>query len=147
MIYDYKGEREMKVELALLVGAESKQWLADLALLADRLESLIERTSGKKEDAAPKATKSTPAPAATKSNGKKAAAPVVDDEEENFDLDGEEAEETEEADEDPITVKDVIAACKENREKAIKVLKKMKVKSVHELKPELYKKVLAEIGA
>lgn len=64
--------------------------------------------------------------------------------EENFDL-GEEGADAEEV--PAVTKKDLIAACRENREGAIKVLKKMKVSSVHELKPAQYAKVLAEIGA
>ena len=43
--------------------------------------------------------------------------------------------------------KRVVAACRENRETAIKVLKKMKVASVHELKPAQYSQVLAALEA
>lgn len=91
------------------------------------------------EDEAPehkaKAAKST----------KKMTAKVVEADE-TFDLEAAESDD-DLSDEPAITLKDVIAACKSNREKAIKTLKKMKVSSVHELKPTVYSKFLAEIGA
>lgn len=79
---------------------------------------------------------------AAKAKGKTAKAPA--ETEEDFDL----GQEEDAAEETPaVTKKDLIAACRDNREAAIKVLKKMKVNSVHELKPPQYAKVLAEIGA
>lgn len=128
-----------KLEIAVLIGAESKEFLADLTKQIDRLEKLSGKkatTAAETEDVADKPAKT----AAAKANGKKAAAV----EEEEFDLGADEAAE----DEAPaVTKKDLIAACRDNREAAIKVLKKLKVSSVHELKPAQYSKVLAEIGA
>lgn len=126
-----------KLEIAVLIGAESKEFLADLTSVVERLEKL---------KTAPSATVPN---GATSLNGKKGkatvAAPVevTADEDESFDLDG--AGEAE--DEAKVTLKDVIAACKENRDEAIKCLKKLKVKSVHELKPDQYRKVLDFLGA
>lgn len=145
-----KGETKMaKLELALLVGESSKKFLSDLTDLVERLEKMADggiTTTGKK--AKPAVTTAAEVdyegeddenvkPA--KRAGKKAA-----DEEENFDLG---ADEVAEGNEDPITIKEVIAACRANRETAIKVLKKLKVNSVHELKPAQYAKVMSEIGA
>jgi hypothetical protein len=86
-----------------------------------------------------KTSKKTAAAKPAATSKKKAAV-----EEESFDLDAEGAEE----DEAPVvTKKDLIAACRDNREAAIKALKKMKVNSVDQLKPAQYATVLAAIGA
>lgn len=133
------NEREVqmsKLELSVLVGAESKEWLASLTSVVERLEKVA--NVGKKTQ--------TTAAADTEVNekpAKKTAKPKVTEEE--FDLgDNEEAAED---DAPEITKVDLIAACRDNRETAIKVLKKLKVASVHELKPSQYAKVMAEIGA
>jgi hypothetical protein len=126
-----------KLEIAVLIGSESKEFLRDLTSVVERLEKL----------------KTSPTPEASNGqalNGKKGkavAAPVEVkeescDEDEAFDLD-----EAHDEDEAKVTLKDVIAACKENRDKAIRCLKKLKVKSVHELKPDQYRKVLDFLGA
>lgn len=132
-----------KLEVAVLIGAESKQFLADLTAIVDRLEAAIET-----------------APTTTKPQGKyvaknedevpnekpaKKVAKKIEAEEESFDLGSEDAAGEDEA--PAVTKKDLIAACRDNRETAIKVLKKLKVNSVHELKPAQYAKVMAEIGA
>lgn len=129
-----------KLELAIIVGAESKQWLAELSNLINRLEKAA--ASGIK-----RATTASQADAVTEEAkpARRASKPKAE-EDESFDLDaGEAAMEQEE--EPVVTIKEVIAACKANREVAIKVLKKLKVNSVHELKPTQYGRVMSEIGA
>lgn len=124
-----------KLEVAVLIGAESKEFLSALTAIVFKLESLLPVNATVSEV-------SEKAPVAAKKVATKKAAPV---EEESFDLDAEEA--SEEKEEPTITKADLIAACRENRDVAIKVLKKLKVNSVHELKPAQYSKVMAEIGA
>lgn len=120
-----------KLELALLVGEESKAALAQLTELVERLEKVLT------------ATATTTAPAATTAKTtKKAAKPAAEDEQETFDLGADESE-----DEAEVTMPELIKACKANRETAIKVLKKLKVSSVHDLKPAQYATVMAQLGA
>ena len=135
-----------KLEIAVLIGGESKQFLADLNAALDRAEALIAKPStgealaadvAKEEKA--KAGKAKPA------TSKKAAAKVEAEDDESFDLGEDDAEETE-AEDEPVTKKDLIAACRDNREGAIKALKKLKVASIHELKPTQYRTVLNAIG-
>lgn len=136
----------MKLELGILVGAESKEWLADLTKQLDRLEAL--QTKGKEtaatttDDVEETTVISAKTIAAAKS--KKTAAKTTGDEDETFDL----GEESADAEDTPaVTKKDLITACRENREAAIKVMKKMKVASIHDLKPAQYATVLQQIGA
>lgn len=142
-----KGEN-MKLELGILVGAESKEWLADLTKQIDRLEKLQGATTTKKAATTAAETeteeKTTISAKTVKAQAAKKTAKAPATEEEQFDL-GEETETTDEA--PAITKADLIAACRENREGAIKVLKKMKVSSVHEVKPAQYATVLQQIGA
>lgn len=119
-----------KLDINVLIGAESKAFLVNLTEVVERLEKVTAQT----------ATVGKAVAAATKTTTTKTTAKATEDEE--FDL-GTDDEETE----DTVTINDVISACKANREQAKKVLKKMKLASVHELKPAQYKKVLAEIGA
>jgi hypothetical protein len=155
-----KGEQMSKLEIAVLMGAESKEWLADLTRQLDRLEKLTTTekaaaTNGKArattaagEDPEPEkvtiSVRSAKTNGATKTTKTTKAATTTEDDDADFDL-GIEDDATEET--PVITKKDLIAACRDNREAAIKVLKKMKVANVHELKPNQYAKVLAEIGA
>lgn len=143
-----KGETQMaKLEVSVLVGKDSKEWLAALTEVVDRIEAVANvagKTTGKK-------TATTAAEADYNGEAdedakpaKRAAKKNVDEDQENFDLG---SDEVAEGNEDPITIKEVIAACRANRETAIKVLKKLKVNSVHELKPAQYAKVMSEIGA
>ena len=148
-----------KLEIQVLVGGESKQFLADLTNIVDRLEALAangtvrggaaETTdAGAEQDDTPE-EKTVRSVAKNKAAAaKKAAAKVEasDDGEEDFDLEAPADDSGD--DEAPVfTKKDLIAACRDNRELAIKTLKKLKVTSVHELKPSQYAKVMAEIGA
>jgi hypothetical protein len=153
-----KGVKTMasnKLEMSVLVGAESKQWLLDLTKVVERLEKVAKIASSSLDEEGPQQdvdadqdedTTSTISAAALRKGkkgktDKKAAA--ADEDEEEFDLGASESE-----DEAPVvTKKDLIAACRDNREAAIKALKKLKVASIHELKPAQYAKVLAEIGA
>lgn len=155
-----------KLELALLVGAESKEFLADLTTQLDRMEKLSGKTpKGKvqketevedeEEDFAPKAKKS-----------KKAKAVDFDEEEdeESEDEDEDEAEASEDEDEEEedeisvsklkkgkavkITSDDVNDAAKEcavanNRAHVLGILKKkFKVKSISDLEPSQYADVI-----
>lgn len=127
--------------------SEAKEFLADLIGVVERMEKVANlaksytQESSEKEE--PKAALLTPKTTVVKASKKAKPVQVVEDE--TFDL--EESSDTEAVDDEPaVTLKDVIMACKANREKAIKALKKMKVSSVHELKPAAYPKLLAEIG-
>lgn len=130
-----------KLEIAVLIGAESKEFLAQLQNTVERLEKL--KGVGAESEDAPEeksVVQVKNGKVTSKTTTAKTALPA--DEEENFDL-GEEGG----AEEPAITKKDLIAACRENREAAIKALKKRKVASVHDLKPDQYSKFLTEIGA
>lgn len=127
--------------ISVTVNGESRVEIAKrLRAFADNLDGTPAGTDGK---VAPKKAATTAAEGTGKvAAGKKTAkAPVA--EEEEFDLGEGEASD----DAPAVTKADLIAACRDNREAAIAVLKKMKVNSVHELKPAQYSKVLAEIGA
>lgn len=141
----------MKLEIAMLAGADSKQFLASLTTQIDRLERAA-TTLGARTGAAESANDSTASvtpvaafPARTtksKPAVKTTKAPVVDEadgDNESFDLDASETHDDGEDEVAPtITKKDLIAACKSNREAAIKQLKKLKINSVDELEPKLY---------
>jgi hypothetical protein len=132
-----------KLEIAVLIGGESKQFLADLEAVVGRLEKAMSaQTTANDEDAPEEKTVRSVAKNKAAAVAKKAA---KSDDDEAFDLGAEESNADDEAPE--VTKKDLIAACRDNRETAIKVLKKLKVSSVHDLKPNQYAKVLAEIGA
>ncbi len=137
-----KGENKMgaKLEVSILVGAESKEWLSALTEVVERLEALSETTT------TPVTKTKAAATTTTTVTTKKTTKPVVtEDEEETFDLDA--ADETEDDETPTVTKKELIAACKENRTAAIKAMKKLKVSNIHELKPSQYARVMAELGA
>lgn len=133
----------MKLEVALLAGAETKQFLADLTKQIDRLEALSGK--GPQHDADHTEVveaKETVATAPAKKA--KAKAPPVE-EEASFDVDVE--AEDEEDDTKEITLEEVLKGfasyAKENgRDAAIKVLQKFKVKSAKDIKSSEYAKVL-----
>jgi len=146
-----------KLELALLVGEQSKGFLASLTQQIDRLEALAGKigngatgvTAGDDSDEEELA----PAP---KKNTKKAAASfdeedaeveteaAADDEDESFEAPPKKAAKAKK-----LTVEDVNAACKARAArtdfKSTKALlkKTFKVDSVQDLKPEQYAKVIA----
>ena len=157
-----------KLEVALLVGAESKAFLASLTQQLDRMEKL---TTGKKaaasiddEDDAPTETVDDDedfAPPKKAAKGKKAA-PAFDDDEETTAAAVEAAEDDDEdftappkkaAKPKKITIDQVNDACKarametggkEGRAEVLAILKKkFKTTSVAELKPEQYPAVIA----
>lgn len=160
----------MKLEVAMLVGAESKQFLVDLTKLVDRMEALTKGAPAKaakpaaavedEDDAAAVEADEDEDFAPKKSKGKKAAAAAFDDEEEEA---GEaEAEEEEEDFTTPapkakakakkLTVDDVNDACKaraartggkEGRAEVLALLKKhFKTSSVSDVKAEDYEKLI-----
>ncbi len=140
-----KGEKTMKLDLGILVGAESKQWLADLTTVVERLEAVANvATKSRKASTTDTADEDTDTEEKVIRSAKALKAKTKAEPQEEFSLDEDGNEETET---EAPTIKDVIAACKANRTEAVKVLKRMKVNSVHELKPTQYTKVLAEIGA
>jgi predicted transcriptional regulator len=154
----------MKLEVAMLVGAESKAFLATLTEQIDRLEKL---TAG---IAAPtKATKKAAAPAPvedeeaeesedkeftapTKATKKAAAKSFDEDESENEEAEEETAPAPKSKKAKKVTLDDVNDACKaraadtggkEGRTEVLGILKKkFKVASVSELKPEQYQAVI-----
>lgn len=117
------------VKVTIEFGESSKEFLADLAGIVDQAAK-----ADSKKNAKAGVTTDVVSP-------KK----VVKKEEENFDLgDSEPATE----DEAPsLTIKECIAAAKENRELAVKVLKRLKVKSIHDLKPGQYPRFMEEVRA
>lgn len=124
-----------KLELAILAGPESKAFLNTLLEVVERLEAVAVKLNGAKKDSGQIYEEADPTP--------KAKVKTKAVEEEQFDLGSDEEPEEKHT----ISIRDVIAACKANRETAVKVLKKLKVKSVHELSPTQYSKVMSEIGA
>ena len=141
-----------KLEVALLVGEQSKCFLLSLTQQIDRLEALASKitngatgvTNG--EDACDDEEAEEIAP--TKKASKKAAASFEDaDEEETFDEAPKKASAKKK-----LTVEDVNAACKARAArtdfKSTKaLLKKMfKIDSVQDLKPEQYATVIAAMS-
>jgi hypothetical protein len=136
-----------KLEISVLIGAESKQFLSDLTSIVDRLERLSPKkavaTTSAQIDAENLEAEAPELKAAAGRKSKKAA-PI--EEQESFDF-GEEEEAEPVVEKTPITFKEVVAACRERRDVAIKVLQtKFKVKSVKDLKPSQYASLMNEIG-
>jgi len=136
----------MKLEIALLTGPETKQFLSDLTKQIDRLEALKNVDSDPTNDQkhAEAFEEEVPQKAAKKAKKEK----VI---EETFDLDDESekeepAEELEDKEEE-ISLNDILEGFKEyakakGRDKAVAILTKLKVKSVKDIPPEKFKKVL-----
>jgi hypothetical protein len=123
-------------QIQVTVSGQSRVELAKrLRAFADNLDGTPAGADGKVSGKAATTAAAEP----TKAAGKKKAEVV----EESFDLGEDTAPENEEK---AITKADLIAACRDNRETAIKVLKKMKLNSVHDLKPAQYSKFLSELA-
>lgn len=127
-----------KLELALLVGAESKQFLADLTTQLDRLEKL---------QSAQVETSEVPAKPAAKP-AKKAAKPepVVEETEETEESSGLDEMFNDEA-EPEVTVDDVrkvikAFGAKHGKEKVLNALKKFKAQAISDIKKADYPKVI-----
>ena len=138
-----------KIELALLVGAESKAWLANLEKTVARLEKLQGATADTgaqteyhEEKTRPVKTGKGKAAAA----GKGKAAAAVEEDEDSFDVPSDdkadEAEETDEAAKEEaapeITRKELVKVAKANRDAAIKWMQKRKIKSIDDLPKKLW---------
>lgn len=135
----------MKLEVAMLVGPETKQFLADLTKVVERMEAV--QNAGKlPETAAPAKTgkgKTKPAPEAADEDAGLGGGPADDNQGDAADdMFGDEAE----ADEGPTlddvrkVVKDF--ATKHGKEKALKLLGKFKVTSIPDIKKGDYAKVI-----
>lgn len=137
----HEGSHMAKLELALLVGAESKQFLADLTTQIDRLEALQSKPQDTNAAAAEVTTKTT------KSNKKakdtpaapeqEAATEATDDLGGDDDLFGEDTA----AAPAKTTIEDVRKvvkdfAAKHGKAKALKVLEKFGVTSIPDIKPK-----------
>lgn len=134
----------MKLEVAMLVGPESKQFLADLTKQLDRMEAL-KGSAAPAADAAPAKTgkgktgKAAPAPEADDTGLEDAAPEATADVDDLFGDDAaEDAEPT--LDEVRKIVKDF--ATKHGKEKALKLLGKFKVTAINDLKKADYSKVI-----
>lgn len=144
-----------QLELSLLVGKESKQWLADVTALVDRLEKLTGKVAKSIDDDADEETTATDDTDDDEDFAPKKKAGVktkgFDDEDETEDADEEEPVAKKKA--KKISLDDVNDACKaraletggkEGRQEVLNILKKkFKVKSVTELEPEQYASVIA----
>lgn len=139
----------MKLEVALLVGPETKGFLFDLKTQLDRIEKLA---GGKpkpvEDDEETDDTESDDEPKAAKATTKKAK--VLAEAEEQFDLGDDEEEEDKKK--NTLSLKDIIAGFKayaadNGRDEALKILKKYKVKNVNELKKDSYHKVMNDLEA
>ena len=158
-------EKEMKMEIAVLAGAESKQFLVDLTKIVERMEAAIGKTpavtkTSPKADPVEETEESDFAPAPKKKakapsfedqadeappKAKKAAAPVEDETDENdFMTPPKKATKAKK-----LTVDDVNDACKAKalaegggkvgRSKVLAILKKnFQTESVSELTPDQY---------
>lgn len=131
-----------KLELALLVGQESKDWLLLMEALVTRLEAALPHTLDT-------TTEPTTASTTPRKNGK--AKPVKQDDEEQFSLgddtddnttDGNEEEPTRE-----VTLKELITVCLKNKETALKILKKLKVDNVNKLNATQRATMLSQLEA
>jgi hypothetical protein len=141
-----RKEEKMKLEVAMLVGPETKQFLADLTKQLDRMEAL-------KGGAAPA---DTPAPAKT-GKGKGKAAPAEEPADTGLGEEAADGAEASEADdlfgddaaaEDAEPTLDEVRkivkdfATKHGKEKALKLLGKFKVTAINDLKKADYSKVI-----
>lgn len=123
------------MEITITLGKETLEFLGNAIA---KLEALS--TAPKVQGKAPVAE--AKAEVASKKTTKKAAEP-----EENFDLGASEAGDDSEPEDKVITKAELIKACASNRTKAITVLKRLKLESVHALKPGQYSRFMEEIGA
>lgn len=132
----------MKLEIAMLVGPEAKEFLMKLTAQLDRMEAL-------KGDA-PAATEAAPAKTGKGKTGKTSPAPEADTdlgedaapEADADDMFGDEAEGSDEPTLDDVRkiVKDF--ATKHGKDKALKLLGKFKVTAINDLKKGDYSKVI-----
>lgn len=161
-----------KLEVALLVGAESKKWLADVTALTERMEAAAEKIAaagggGKAAKPAPAASNDdefdggdeAPTKTAKPAAGKKKPAASDDDgfgdevgegdgDDDGFGDDAAPAKAAPKKETKKYTHKDVVAACKarteqDDRATVLNILKKQfKVTSTTDLKPEQYADVI-----
>jgi len=145
-----------KLELALLVGAESKEWLAKLESVVTRLESINIQRPTSEEPVEPEVNdEPEEAPvkqrASKKGVAKKETPKVVEaNEQESTDIDMDDLFSEEAAeDEKPLepTIDDVRGvvkkfAAKHGKDKTLLLLKKFKVESLPELKKAQYSKFI-----
>lgn len=162
----------MKLTLGIMVGAESKEWLADLTKQIDRLEKMQAENTVTTAGAVDTVEVEADEDFAPKKPAKKSAAAKAF-EEEAEEEETEESEETEEEEEEGFTAKvtkvgkagkpkkltldDVNDACKgraaatggkKGRGEVLAILKKkFGTESVSELKPEQYAACVAAMGA
>jgi hypothetical protein len=91
----------MKLDLGILVGAESKQWLADMAKLVERLEAAVRELSMKdKERKATDEDEEDDDDFSPKATPVKRGTPFEDEEEDGEEISDEEMDADEEEDED-----------------------------------------------
>jgi hypothetical protein len=132
-----------KLEIEVLIGAASKEFLVDLTAMVDRLEAAVGKVGPHSPDEVPDVPKTD------KKTRTKKAAPVV--EEEQFDLSAagfeDDQSETEEEEVVLITNDEFIARCSKKKDAAIKMMKRLGLKNINLIKPQDYKRILNEIGA
>lgn len=163
-----KKEKAMpKLELLLLAGAETKEFLADLTAQVDRLEELVKGGALDKKNTATVAPEEDDEEEATpvKKSAKKSKVVEKEEEDEEEDEEAEEEEDEESGDEEEedeapkkgktkkVTVDDVNDACKaraaatggkEGRKEVLAILKKkFKTETVSDLDPAQYAACIA----
>lgn len=126
------------MDIVISLSAEAQDAVGLLVSAINKLEAALESAPNEKP-----AARKVSADAETDAKPAKKAAKKVAEQEEQFDL----GDDEDEAEEPTLTIKEVIKACKANRETAKKVLKRLKLDSVHELKPGQYPRFMEEIGA
>ncbi len=169
------SNRVMKLELGIMAGANTKEFLLSMESILTRFEAVADKLSGASspvmlgkslmddgttDEAVEEETDFAP-PAKKQTRAKKQAAPAsFDDAEEEVETEAEETEEESFAEPAPkkvakekkLTVDDVNAACMKaaqsvNRAHVLGILKtKFKVKSVTELEPAQYAAVIKALG-
>ncbi len=143
-----KGNLSMNLNLCVEIqGATPEELLANARLTVTQLEAALLKTNEKQNAKAPK--KDKPASPSKKAKPVQEEQTEFDDEFINDDSEGdedfedEESDETEDDDEDDVAAElsledDIIPACKKNKEKARKLLKKFKVDTARKLKKSDY---------
>lgn len=133
----------MRLELGIMAGKESKEFLSELSTLLDRMEKVAAKLSGKKQTASSEELNAEESEEdedfAPKKASKKAKPSFEEDEEE---------EAPKSSKQKKLTIDDVNDACmkrsgRTNRAEVLGILKtKFKVKSVTDLEPEQYAAVV-----
>jgi len=139
----------MKLELSIMAGAQTKEFLGDLSVLIDRMEKAALKLGGKPTSVEPTEVDDAP-------SGRKPKSETVDVDDTNASVTdddfGAKPPKTAKPVEKELTVKDCVTALKahatrKKRESAVAILESFGVDSVHDLDPKCFGKLIAKLNA